>query len=588
MHAKSSYLTVLPILLFGLLLCVGCGKKSPARLEPKAETKIEPKTEPETLLKSAVSNSSDAQDPANETSLNYQALVVGISDYQSASTRSEISAAGSWANLPSARRDAQAIGALLQSRYDFSVQGVYDEAATRDNLLRQIEGLLSRASSEDAVLLYFAGHGRFDAERSEGCWIPAQAPKLADSKDAYLWNSDLTRLVNTSQARHVLVIADSCYSGSFFRNLAEGALSEESEEPLANDWYRRTIHTPSRYLITSGDNEPVLDGGNEHSVFATSVMNALKNPPPSGIFSAFQLARRARAQVFHGTGQMIQMGPIQGQSRLVGGEFVFKSADAEWPENFQIASSSEQDLARIDGEGSTKKPALPVAVIRGDSAVPSSGPLALSGETSNQVDQAIMAHFTGVPRSRSERTSILIRDIERNMKANADAVTDTATGTVSTAAYPNVITCLGPTVVGLPASKGETSPENDLALLTRFSMESALSQEAGITVVDREALDDILQELSLSASSISDAQAKTLVGKLLPASHLITGKLLPLEPGKWRLQLRLVRTETSEIKGMYSQIVSGREEIEAATQAWAQQISQRILSHANIPKPPEK
>jgi len=183
---------------------------------------------------------------------------------------------------------------------------------------------------------------------------------------------------------------------------------------------------------------------------------------------------------------------------------------------------------------------------------------------------------------------MLIRDIERNMKANADAVTDTATGTVSTAAYPNVITCLGPTVVGLPASKGETSPENDLALLTRFSMESALSQEAGITVVDREALDDILQELSLSASSISDAQAKTLVGKLLPASHLITGKLLPLEPGKWRLQLRLVRTETSEIKGMYSQIVSGREEIEAATQAWAKQISQRILFHANIPKPPEK
>jgi len=105
---------------------------------------------------------------------------------------------------------------------------------------------------------------------NEGYWIPADARKKdgdRPAKEDWIWNSTITRIVGASGVRHVLVIADSCYGGSLFRG----------DKPLSpstgTEWYQRAVAKPSRYLIASGDLEPVLDSGSGHSVFAQQILN---------------------------------------------------------------------------------------------------------------------------------------------------------------------------------------------------------------------------------------------------------------------------------------------------------------------------
>ena len=75
-------------------------------------------------------------------------------------------------------------------------------------------------TDSDALLLYYAGHGEYDEDSGEGYWIPHDARQRSGSrktKEDWVWNSALTKMVNASDARHVLVVADSCYGGSLFR-----------------------------------------------------------------------------------------------------------------------------------------------------------------------------------------------------------------------------------------------------------------------------------------------------------------------------------------------------------------------------------
>ena len=50
----------------------------------------------------------------------------------------------------------------------------------------------------------------------QGYWLPVDA----DSEDPTNWvsNNDITTMLKAIQARHIMVVADSCYSGSLTRD----------------------------------------------------------------------------------------------------------------------------------------------------------------------------------------------------------------------------------------------------------------------------------------------------------------------------------------------------------------------------------
>jgi len=70
-------------------------------------------------------------------------------------------------------------------------------------------------------------------------------------------------------------------------------------------------------------------------------------------------------------------------------------------------------------------------------------------------------------------------------------------------------------------------------------------REGGLTVVDRANIENVMNELKLQLSGITDSQTVAEIGKLLNAQVLIAGKLYM--PGTYELFLRLLRVETGEV-----------------------------------------
>ncbi|MCF7817097.1 MAG: caspase family protein [Kiritimatiellales bacterium] len=297
-------------ILFGalVLLVAACGRKEQAAPAPKPDA---PAAKP----------------------LRYHALVIGIGDYTGTG----------WPQLGTARADAAAVGDILRTGYGFDVVELVDRQATRGNILRALEQLM-HLTDNDALLIYFAGHGFYDEQMDEGYWIPygAQRSRMEQpAKEDWLWNSSINRVLGAVPARHILLVADTCYGGSLFRG---------DEEPVKSvHWYQRAMAVPSRYLITSGNLEPVLDSGIRHSVFAQEILNFLQYADQD-VFSASDIAVSIRAKVSELTGQLVRMGPLALPAHA-GGEFVFVRSETALPSAPAIAEEKPEEPIFRSGLG---------------------------------------------------------------------------------------------------------------------------------------------------------------------------------------------------------------------------------------------
>ena len=77
--------------------------------------------------------------------------------------------------------------------------------------------------------------------------------------------------IKAMPAKHVMVVADSCFSGTILRSsdITRG-LKIERTSPEYEHYLKRIVEDKSRTALTSGGLEPVMDsGGGQHSVFAS-------------------------------------------------------------------------------------------------------------------------------------------------------------------------------------------------------------------------------------------------------------------------------------------------------------------------------
>lgn len=177
-----------------------------------------------------------------------------------------------WPALDTPEADGRAVAAVLQSRFGYQVTLLQD--ASRPQMLQALARLRQQVGAEDQVVVYYAGHGQMDEATARGYWIPVDGAQ----KDVSQWVSviDVTDQLAAMPARHVLVIADSCYAGTLVRSLMpriDAALTaDQRHAPLAHLSRQRV-----RVALTSGGLEPVVDGGSiEHSLFARSLLDALR------------------------------------------------------------------------------------------------------------------------------------------------------------------------------------------------------------------------------------------------------------------------------------------------------------------------
>ncbi|HBA84746.1 MAG TPA: hypothetical protein DCZ95_11685 [Verrucomicrobia bacterium] len=484
----------------------------------------------------------------------YRALVIGINQYAN-------HGAEGWSDLHTARQDAEAVADLLEKRYGFEVTRLLDEQATLSAIMMQMDKLVDY-SPDDAVLIYYAGHGHYDQNLGEGFWIPSDAHQKIGGQYArqdWIWNAALNKMIGASQARHVLVIADSCYGGSLFRGDAAAKSSGEV------GWYYSAMNKPSRYLIASGDLEPVYDDGARHSVFAQMLLNYLQYQD-KGYFAASEIGLAVRDKVSEMTGQMVRMGPLPVPTDA-GGEFVFVSQKSDFP--------------ALAGEWRKELPDQPKTVpAAGRDRMGQLRDIALLDQrgASNTVRALIERVSGGVPDPLAETVLSYVRTGHKQQKwaetqALIEKLRDDGETTNSTNAHgvqPRVLAMLEPIVAG-----GGEDREGQ-ALLYEIALWSALKAQDRVKIVEREVLQDALRELQLSDSNLSDPRARLVLGRLFPAGSLLSSKILASREGD-KIMIRLIDTQTSEVLAILSESIKPDDEVTAACKRLADAIVDRLI-----------
>jgi hypothetical protein len=214
--------------------------------------------------------------------------------------------------LYNAVKDAKDFMALMLDRYQFKESKVFklfDKEATADNIFSTLKQLRELIKPEDSLLVYFSGHGEYDQHLDEGYWIPYNGEN--GKNWTFIDFSKVKKYIRAIKSLHTFIIADSCYSGTMFSNRDKG------KKFLPKDFF-----IPSRYVLTAGRNEVVLDGKpGDNSPFADSLMWHLKNDQGPHI-SVSELAERVKTDVSNNVDQIPRYGSIHGIGDR-GGMFYF-------------------------------------------------------------------------------------------------------------------------------------------------------------------------------------------------------------------------------------------------------------------------
>jgi uncharacterized protein len=180
-----------------------------------------------------------------------------------------------WPRLDTPLRDAQDLKAVLERRYGFRVTLLAN--ATRRDVFAAFDAMRARLSARDNLLVYYAGHGDIDPVTKRGYWVPVDGERRNRSKSISV--VDVTDQLNAMPAKQVLVVADSCYSGTMARSSLPSADAELA--PAARlEALGAMSRSRARVALTSGGLEPVADGGGgANSLFARSLLDVLKAVP---------------------------------------------------------------------------------------------------------------------------------------------------------------------------------------------------------------------------------------------------------------------------------------------------------------------
>jgi uncharacterized caspase-like protein len=238
------------------------------------------------------------------------AVVVGINEYTE------------WPALTGATGDAHRMAAFLRENGFDEVIEVYDEKATRRNLLRALGTDLPRATDENSLaLIYFAGHGQTETLPTggkRGYIVPVDG-SVNDVFSTGISMEKLRDLSARTPAKHVYYAFDSCYSGLA---LTRGISVRRVDDP--GEYLRKMTRAPAVQIITAGsEGEKAVEIGGQ-GLFTSYLLRALAGEADAdgdGAVTASEIGTFVKPSVSRASRnrQTPQFGTIDG-----GGEVVFE------------------------------------------------------------------------------------------------------------------------------------------------------------------------------------------------------------------------------------------------------------------------
>jgi uncharacterized caspase-like protein len=200
---------------------------------------------------------------------------------------------------------------VLREQYGFKTKVLKN--ATRSQILQMFSEYQKELDANDNLLIYYAGHGQIDQEDNRGFWIPVDGGGN-DRRLNWISNLIIADYLSSIQSKHIIIIADSCYSGT----LTRGAIGSAK---ISKEAMRAMLKKKSRTALTSGDLQPVLDaGGGQNSVFAKAIIDVLK--ANNSILAGQNLHSKVYENVTLKVEQIPQYAPIR-FAKHGGGDFLF-------------------------------------------------------------------------------------------------------------------------------------------------------------------------------------------------------------------------------------------------------------------------
>jgi len=183
---------------------------------------------------------------------------------------------------------AHAVANLLREQYGFQVTLLTN--AIREDIVVALDRLRATLTPRDNLVIYYAGHGVLDKDAGRGYWLPVNA--RPDTRAQWLSNTEITDTLKAMTAKHVIVVADSCYSGALLREdrgivLATGADRDVYLARMAEKRARRHSVFAGAFLAALRENPSVLDG---RELFARIRHPVVLNSPQTPEYSDIRFA----------------------------------------------------------------------------------------------------------------------------------------------------------------------------------------------------------------------------------------------------------------------------------------------------------
>ncbi|MBF0435800.1 MAG: DUF4347 domain-containing protein [Magnetococcales bacterium] len=213
-------------------------------------------------------------------------------------------------SLGTAINDISAIGDQLTSS---GYQAIELKDAKYDDIVDMFQYLAKKVKPGQDVIIYFAGHGYLREETGIGYWIPSDVDVTSSEK--WISTKHISEYLSKISASHIMVISDSCYSGSLTREYTYSTDGDTlSPEEMSK---RRAV-----MALSSGGEEPVMDGGGDgHSVFARHLLSSLAKG--NRLRTGFDLFHEVRSEVVKEAPQTPQYGAMISAGHQVGGDYLF-------------------------------------------------------------------------------------------------------------------------------------------------------------------------------------------------------------------------------------------------------------------------
>ena len=155
---------------------------------------------------------------------------------------------------------------------DRQVKVLVDDDATKENIVKSINEVFRQADENDVVLFYFSGHG------VPGAFLPVDYDGVNNRLEHY----ELRDALISSRAKHKLVIADACHSGSLGAKNNDGlalAAKNGGTQAALNAYYEGLANAKAStalFLSSRGEEISLEDGGLRSGVFSHYLIRGLK------------------------------------------------------------------------------------------------------------------------------------------------------------------------------------------------------------------------------------------------------------------------------------------------------------------------